>query len=129
MTSSTPCRAASRRTSAAAVVAPTEDEAYARALPQLRSMARLRTGRPMGPLETVEQAVAVPLDTLGQQMVEDMRTRWLIGTPDDAAAEIDRLAERHGVDEVMIVPVAGSYDGEPLDATPGRAQTLRLLAG
>jgi hypothetical protein len=30
---------------------------------------------------------------------------------------------------VMVVPVAGSYDAEPLDATPGREQTLELLAG
>jgi luciferase family oxidoreductase group 1 len=111
-----------------AVVASTDDEAEARALPQLRSMARLRTGRPMGPLETVEQAKAAPLDGLGQQMIEDMRSRWLIGTPDAAAAEVRRLAERHGVDEVMVVPVAGSYDDEPLDSTPGRAQTLELLA-
>jgi len=111
-----------------AVVAPTDDEANARALPQLRSMARLRSGRPMGPLETIEEATAEPLDALGQQMIEDMRNRWLIGTPDAAAAEVRRLADRHGVEEVMVVPVSGSYDGEPLDATPGRAQTLELLA-
>jgi hypothetical protein len=28
----------------------------------------------------------------------------------------------------MVVPVAGSFDGEPLESTPGRAQTLELLA-
>ncbi|WP_407319352.1 LLM class flavin-dependent oxidoreductase [Isoptericola halotolerans] len=111
-----------------AVVAPTREEAHERSLPQLRAMARLRTGRPMGRAETVEEALATPLDGLGQQMVEDMRGRWLIGTPDDAGAEVRRLAERHGVDEVMVVPVAGTYASEPLDATPGRAQTLELLA-
>lgn len=111
-----------------AVVAPTRQEADERALPQLRSMARLRTGRPMGPLETVEEALATPLDGLGQQMIEDMRGRWLIGTPDDAAAEVRRLAARHGVEEVMVAPVAASYAAEPLDTTPGREQTLELLA-
>jgi hypothetical protein len=44
------------------------------------------------------------------------------------AAEVRGLAERHGVEEVMLVPVAGSRADEPLDATPGRAQTLELLA-
>ncbi|MDO8143454.1 LLM class flavin-dependent oxidoreductase [Isoptericola sp. 178] len=112
-----------------AVVAPTAEEARERALPQLRAMARLRTGRPMGTAETVEEALTAPLDGLGEQMVEDMRSRWLVGTPDEARAEVARLAARHGVDEVMIVPVAGSYASEPLDATPGRVQTLELLAG
>ena len=41
-----------------AVAAPTADEAEARALPQLRMMARLRTGKPLTALETVEQARA-----------------------------------------------------------------------
>jgi luciferase family oxidoreductase group 1 len=110
------------------VVAPTGDEAHERALPQLRAMARLRTGKPMGRNETVEEALAAPLDGLGQQMVEDLRTRWIIAEPDAAAAEVRRLAERYDVDEVMVVPVAGSYQREPLDATPGRVQTLELLA-
>jgi luciferase family oxidoreductase group 1 len=111
-----------------AVVAPTADEAHERALPQLRAMARLRTGTRMGRNETVEEALAAPLDGLGQQMVEDMRVRWIIAEPDAAATEVRRLAERYRVDEVMIVPVGGSYEREPLDATPGRVQTLELLA-
>lgn len=110
------------------VVADTQEEADARALPQLRSMARLRSGRPMGPLETVEQAQAAPLDGPAAQLVEDMRTRWLVATPDVARAELAGFAARHGADEVMIVPVAGSRDGEPVDATPGRERTLELLA-
>jgi len=111
-----------------AVVAPTAREAAERALPQLRSMARLRTGKPMGRAETVEDALATPLDGLGQQMIDDMRSRWLIGEPDAAAAELRSLADRQGVEEVMVVPVAGTYADEPLDATPGRVQTLELLA-
>lgn len=55
-----------------------------------------------------------------------MRARWLVATP-GAAAEVRRLADRYGVDEVRLVPVAGSYEHEPLDATPGRVQTLELL--
>jgi luciferase family oxidoreductase group 1 len=111
-----------------AVVATTQEEAEARALPQLRSMARLRSGRPLGPLETVEQAQRTPLDTLGEQLLADMRARWLVATPADAASELRRLAARHGVEEVMAVPVAASRDDEDPTTTPGRAATLELLA-
>ncbi|OLT50939.1 LLM class flavin-dependent oxidoreductase [Cellulosimicrobium sp. CUA-896] len=111
------------------VVAETAEEAHARALPQLRMMARLRSGQPLTALETVEEAQASPLGALAEDAVESMRSRWVIGAPDDAAAELRRLAGRHGVEEVMVVPVAASRADEPLDATPGRERTLELLAG
>jgi luciferase family oxidoreductase group 1 len=115
-----------------AVVAPTSDEAHDRALPPLRQMARLRSGQKLGVLETVEEAVRAtadePADGMIAHSVEAMRSRWLIGDADHVAAEVRGLAERHGVEEVMLVPVAGSREDEPLDATPGRAQTLDLLA-
>lgn len=111
-----------------AVVAESDDEASARALPQLRAMARLRTGRSMRALETVEEALADSPDPVMSSTIETMRERWLIGDPETASAELRALTEAHGVDEVMLVPVAGSRDDEPLDATPGRAATLELLA-
>ena len=110
------------------VAAPTSDEAHDRALPQLRQMARLRSGQKLGALETVEEALRAPADGLLAQSIEAMRARWLIGDADQVATEVRGLAGRHGVEEVMLVPVAGSRDGEPLDATIGRAQTLELLA-
>lgn len=112
-----------------ASVAPTAEEASARALPQLRSMARLRSNLPMRPLETVEEALAAPHDSIGEELIAAMRRRWIIGEADASATELRRFAERHGVDEVMVVPIAGSYEREPADATPGRVQTLELLAG
>lgn len=114
-----------------AVVAPTADEAHDRALPQLRQMARLRSGQPLGPLETVEEAqhatAAEPADGLVAQTIEAMRVRWLIGDGEQVAAQVRDLAGRYGVEEVMLVPVAGSRADEPLTATPGRTQTLELL--
>jgi alkanesulfonate monooxygenase SsuD/methylene tetrahydromethanopterin reductase-like flavin-dependent oxidoreductase (luciferase family) len=96
-------------------------------------MAKLRSGQKLGPLETVEDAVRAgadePADGLLAQSIEAMRTRWLIGDAEHVAAEVRGLAERHGVEEVMLVPVAGSRADEPLDATLGRTQTLELLAG
>jgi luciferase family oxidoreductase group 1 len=112
-----------------ASVAPTVEEARARALPQLHSMARLRTNRPMRPLETVEEAAAAPLDSIGDELIAAMEQRWIIADAAGAASELRTLAVRHGIDEVMISPIGGSYDAEPADATPGREQTLELLAG
>lgn len=113
-----------------AVVAPTREEAEARALPQIRSMARLRTGRPPGFLETVEQAAAAePADRVGAAFAQRARDTWFLGTPAETAAAVRAFADRYAVDEVMVSPVAGAYDGEPMDAAGGRAQTLELLAG
>jgi luciferase family oxidoreductase group 1 len=114
-----------------AVAAPTAEEAEARALPQLRMMARLRTNKPLTALETVEQArtaLAAEADGLAESIMSSARSRWLVGTGPDVKAQVAEFAARHGVDEVMISPVAGSFDGEPMDASPGRLQTLELLA-
>ncbi len=112
-----------------ASVALTVEEARARALPQLRSMARLRSNRPMRPLETVEEASAAPADSIADELIAGMERRWVIADAAGAASELRRLAERHGIDEVMVAPIAGSRESEPADATPGREQTLELLAG
>ncbi|MCD1570397.1 LLM class flavin-dependent oxidoreductase [Agromyces mediolanus] len=110
------------------VVAPTAEEAAERALPQLRAMARLRLSRPMRPLETVDQALAAPRDSDAEQLIDAMRHRWIIGDADAAAAELRTLATRHGVEEIMVSPVAGARADEPRDAAPGREQSLTLLA-
>jgi alkanesulfonate monooxygenase SsuD/methylene tetrahydromethanopterin reductase-like flavin-dependent oxidoreductase (luciferase family) len=57
-----------------------------------------------------------------------MRERWVIGTPTSAADRLRALADEFAVDEVMVHPVAGAAAGSPVDASPARAETLRLLA-
>lgn len=111
-----------------ASVAPTIEEARARALPQLRSMARLRTNRPMRQLETIEEAQAAPADSIGDEVIAAMEQRWIIADASGAASELRTLARRHGIDEVMVTPIAGSFASEPTDAAPGRERTLELLA-
>nr|WP_240917750.1 hypothetical protein [Phycicoccus sp. HDW14] len=44
------------------------------------------------------------------------------------AARLTALAAEHGVDEVMVSPVAGALAGTPVDRSPAREETLRLLA-
>ncbi|GAA1517015.1 luciferase family oxidoreductase group 1 [Agromyces terreus] len=111
-----------------ASVAPTSEEARARALPQMRAMARLRANLPMRELETVEEAQAAPADSTVEGLIAGMERRWIIGDPSAAASELRGLASRHGIDEVMISPIAGAFAEEPADASPGREQTLELLA-
>lgn len=110
------------------VVAPTVEEAEARALPQLRMMARLRFNQPLRPLETVEEILAAEADPAVDEVMQKARSRWFVGTADRVASELTEFAARHDVDEVMISPVAGAYDGEKPDESPGRERTLTLLA-
>lgn len=112
------------------VTAPTEEEALARALPQLRAMVRLRTNQPSMPLETIEQAQAAhaDADAATDELHARMRARWLVGDAARVGAELRAFAARYGVDEVMVSPVSGSFANEALDAAPGRVQTLELLA-
>ena len=91
-------------------------------------MARLRTNRPMRPLETIEEAQAAPPDSMGDELIAGMERRWIIGDAAGAASALRTLADRHGIDEVMVSPIGGSYEAEPTDASPGREQTLELLA-
>lgn len=112
-----------------AIAARTVAEAEERALPQLRMMARLRGGLPLGPLESVEQARAgeADFDDAARSGMRAMRDTWFVGTGDDVAAGFRHFAEKWGVDEIMISPVAAAYDAEPMGTSPGRIQTLELV--
>ncbi|HEX5729766.1 MsnO8 family LLM class oxidoreductase [Microbacterium sp.] len=114
-----------------AVAAATAEEAEERALPQLRMMARLRTGKPLTALETVEQArtaLAAEADAQAEAIMTAARRRWLVGTGADVRSQVAEFAAKYEVDEVMISPVAGAFDGEPMDVATGRLGTLELLA-
>ena len=79
----------------------------------------------------MEQAIAGAgeFDGLAASIMASARANWFVGTGPSVAAELATFAERYDVDEVMISPIAGMYDAEPMDAAPGRIQTLELLAG
>ena len=109
-------------------VAPTEQEAQRWALPNLLSMIALRTGGQPHQQLTVEQAERLGIPAQHRSLADGMKARWVIGDPDQAAAQISELAERFDVDEVMLHPVAGAVEGTPADRSPAREQTLILLA-
>ncbi|MCU1598821.1 MAG: luciferase family protein [Glaciihabitans sp.] len=110
------------------VVAATEEEAARLAEPQLQAMVALRTGGTLRPQRLIEEAESDPIPDAHLPLVMAMRRRWVIGTPESAADRIRALAEEFGVDEVMVHPVAGAFAGTPVDASPAREETLRLLA-
>jgi luciferase family oxidoreductase group 1 len=111
-----------------AVVAETADETRRRALPHLLTMVALRTGAPLGPQPTIEEAEARGVPEEHRPLADQMSARWVLGTPDEAAAQVTALATTYGVDEVMLNPVAGATTAAPADRAPYREETLRLLA-
>ncbi|EUA73424.1 luciferase family monooxygenase domain protein [Mycobacterium xenopi 4042] len=52
----------------------------------------------------------------------------MVGTAVEAADQLRALAERFGVDEVMVNPVASARRGTEPASAPGREKTLELLA-
>ncbi len=109
-------------------VAQTQEEAERLALPQLQAMVALRTGGPMRPQRLVEEAEKDPVPEQHRGLLEAMRRRWVVGTPDTAAAQIRDLASTYAVDEVMVHPVAGAFVGTDPASAPAREATLSLLA-
>jgi luciferase family oxidoreductase group 1 len=111
-----------------AVVAETVEEAERLALPQLLSMLALRTGQPLRAQQLVEEAEKVQVAEAHEGLLRTMRERWVIGDASSARQRIADLAADYGVDEVMVNPVAGAYQGVDPRTAPGRELTLRLLA-
>lgn len=110
-------------------VAKTQEEAERLARPQLLAMVALRTGGELRAQLSVEEAEATVLPDAHRPLAAQLRSRWVVGTPAAALAELNDLAAAYGVDEVMVHPVAGASASDPTDRSPGREQTLRLLAG
>ena len=110
-----------------AVVAETKEEAARLVLPNLHAMVALRTGAPLTPQPLVEEAEARGLPDQHLDLALSMLDRWIVGSPDEAADQVRELATTYDVDEVMLHPVAGAYDGGPADRSPAREDTLRLL--
>jgi luciferase family oxidoreductase group 1 len=111
-----------------ASVAETHDEATALMLPNLQMMAKLRTGQPLGRVPLVEEAQVADLTPQQQRIVESGLQRAVLGAPSEAAEQLRALAERFGVDEVMVNPVASARRGTEPATAPARVATLELLA-
>jgi len=111
-----------------AAVAETREEATALMMPNLHMMARLRTGQPLGPVELVEDIRGAQLTPQQQHIVDSGINRAVLGSPAEAAEQLTALAQRFGVDEVMVHPVASAHRGTDPATAPARERTLELLA-
>lgn len=110
------------------VVAETRDEATALILPYLRLQARTATGQPAGRLELVEDAEQAALTPQQHRVAQGELERAVVGTPAEALTQLRELADRFGVDELMLNPVASARRGSVPASAPGRESTLHLLA-
>lgn len=109
-------------------VADSAEEAMAFALPQLHQMARLRSGQPLGPVATVEEAAVTELTPLQRELVAGMLHRWVVEDAPTAAGRIRSLAGQYGVDEVMVVPGLSALASSDPATAPARVRALELLA-
>lgn len=110
------------------VVAETHQEATALILPHLHLQSRTGTGHPPGPLTLVEDAERVALTPQQQRIAQGELERAVVGTPNQALAQLQELGHRFGVDELMLNPVASARLGTDPAGAPGRESTLQLLA-
>jgi len=108
-------------------VAETTEEADRLVRPHVLAMVALRTGGALRPQLTVEDAEAVELAPEHAQLGAAMRSRWVVGTPERAAAQVRQLAATYGVDEVMVHPVAGATADSDPERSVSRERTLELL--
>ena len=111
-----------------ASVADTAEEAHRLLLPNLQMMGRLRTGRPLGPLDLVEDAEAASVSAQEQLIIDSSVARTVVGDAAGAADQMRALAAEFDVDEVMVNPVASAFAGTAAGAAPARERTLELLA-
>ena len=109
------------------VVGETAAEVDELARPYQHMMASIRSGGARRPVLTVEEA-AVTEPILPADAFAALREPWAVGTPDEAAAQIRSLAAKFGVDEVMLHPIGGSRESDPLDRTPAREYAITTLA-
>jgi luciferase family oxidoreductase group 1 len=91
----------------AAIVAPTDEEAEALALPLALWRMRLYRGLST-PVPSLEETAAYPWTA--QERHEAQRSRRVVtGSPVTARAKIEALVAQHGADEAMIVTIAPDY--------------------
>jgi luciferase family oxidoreductase group 1 len=79
---------------------------------------RLRRGDP-GPVPTIEEAVA-ELGDRARELPRDDERRLAIGNPDEVRVQLEELAERYGVDELVVLTICHDH--------AARVRSYELLA-
>ncbi len=110
------------------VVGETTEEAERLALPHRLRQATLRSGGKLGPSVTVEQAETRAWSPT-ERAAGSMGAPFLyVGTAAEVADGLVALANQFEVDELMIVPSDGAFEGDDLSRFEHREDTVRALA-
>lgn len=110
------------------VVADTAAQARELARPQLQRMAFMRSGRPMLPLPTIEEAASTRTTPTEDRLIDEMQQAWIIDEPAAAVEQLRGFAARLGAGEVMIAPAGSAHEGEDPCRYAARERTLELVA-
>lgn len=92
------------------ICAETEEEARLLAKSNELFFLKLLSGRELGYLPSVQTASAYPYSQVELQLIEQMRSRRFIGTPQRIREELKRYAERVHLEELMIVSHIHDFD-------------------
>ena len=102
-----------------AICAESEEEADRLAMSRYLWWIRISQGK-FGPFPSVEEALEHPYDARGRSLLEKLRRRALGGDPEATRQQVEELATRHGVDEMVILTI--THDPR------ARLESYRLLA-
>jgi luciferase family oxidoreductase group 1 len=105
---------------ASVLLADSRDEARRLALPGALQFVRLRLGTP-GPLPSIDEAEAYPWTPQERAFAEQRLDSQVLGTPDEARGQLDRLLADTGADELMVTTTAHALED--------RLRSYELLAG
>ncbi len=101
------------------ICADTDAEAKRLALSRDLWLLRLRLGRP-GPVPSPEEAEAYPYTAQEMRIVEFNRHRTIAGDPATVKARLEKIAEAHGVGELVVVTITHDFEA--------RLRSYELLA-
>jgi luciferase family oxidoreductase group 1 len=91
----------------AALVGETEEEARRLSASRDLWVVRLLTNRPI-PFPSPEEALAYDLSDQEKKLLEGIKRRSIVGTPDDVKTRLTALALAHGAEEMAVVTI--TYD-------------------
>ncbi len=70
---------------------------------------RQRRFREHGTVPTPEEAIAYPYTDVDREIILDARQRVIVGDPQRVHTQLSELAERYGVDEVLVVTITHDH--------------------
>jgi alkanesulfonate monooxygenase SsuD/methylene tetrahydromethanopterin reductase-like flavin-dependent oxidoreductase (luciferase family) len=96
--------------SAFVICAETEEEADAQAKSRDLFRLRVETGRFL-PYPSIEEAEAYDYSERERMRVAQNREALIVGTPDQVKNDLEKMAEQHGVNEIIVLTICHDFEG------------------